>query len=182
MRLQALTAAALALCACAPGSGRVEVLSRSRTFKARTLAIAATRGGGTRSIDVARALSRRLDAGGTRAAALEESENLLAGAALTLESAADLRLLAEVRRATGADAVVFLTLDPEWRGLELTVLDAGGGDAVLHAAARPAGKAYLSADEVAAAAAEALAEISPERRKASAAARDPETPDEIPVP
>lgn len=180
MRLAWLAAAAAALSACAFGSDRVETLSQAPSFRAKVLAIAATRGAGAKGVELSRALARRLQAGGIRAAALEESDSVLAGSALGLDAASDPRVLAEIRRATGADGIVFMSLDPNWRTLDVSVLDAETGDVVLRAAARPSGEAFESADDAAAAAAEALSGLAPERRKAAAAARG--RTDEIPVP
>jgi hypothetical protein len=170
----------MALSACALGTGRVEILSQAPSFRAKVLAIAATRGAGPKGVELSRALARRLEAGGIRTAALEESDSVLAGSALGLDVASDPRVLAEIRRATGADGIVFLTLDPNWRALDVSVLDAVTGDAVLRATARPSGEAFETAEDAAAAAAEALSGLAPERRKAAAAALNKS--DEIPVP
>lgn len=180
MRTFRLAVVAASLSACALGSGRVETMSRATSFRAKVLAIAATRGAGGKGLELSRALSRRLKAGGMRAAPLEESDSVLAGAALSLDISADPRVLAEVRRATEAEGIVFLTLDPGWRTLDVSVLDVRTGDVVLRAVARPRGEAFASADEAAAGAAEALTELAPERQKAAAAAR--EEADDIPVP
>ena len=174
----AVTAAALS--ACALGSGRVETTSQAPSFKAKVLAIAATRGAGPKGVEIARDLSRRLQAGGIRAPALEESDSVLAGSALSLEIASDPRVLAEIRRATEADGIVFLSLDPNWRTLEVSVVDSVTGDLVLRATARPAGEAFETADDAAAAAAEALSGLAVERHKAAAAAR--QKTDELDVP
>jgi hypothetical protein len=182
VRLAWLTLAAAALSACAAGSGRVETQSQAPSFRAKVLAIAATRGGGPKSAEFSRALSRRLQAGGFRVADLEESDSVLAGAALGLDMASDPRLLAEIRRATEADGIVFATLDPNWRTLEVSVLDAVTGDIVLRATARPSGQAFDSAEEAAAEAAEALSGLAPANHKAAAAAAAREKTDEIPVP
>ena len=178
MKLACLAAAALS--ACALGSGRVETQSRASSFRAKVLAIAATHGAGAKSAELSRALVRRLQAGGIKASALEESDSVLAGSALGLDIAADPRVLAEIRRATGADGVVFMTLDPNWRTLDVAVLDAATGDVVLHATARPSGESFESSEEAAAGAAEALSGLASERHKAAAAAR--EKTDDIPVP
>ena len=157
-------AAAALLSACSFGSGKIETLSRAPSFRAKVLAIAATRGAGPKGVELARALARRLEAGGVKASALEESDSLLAGAALGLEIGGDPRVLDEVRRATGADGIVFLTLDPNWRTLDVSVLDAATGDVVLRATARPSGEAFESIDGAAAAAAAALSRLALEPR------------------
>ena len=173
-------AAAAALSGCSLGAGRIQTQSRVPSFRAKTLALAAIRGAGPKGVELARALARRLEAGGVKAAALEDSDSVLAGAALGLDMGADPRVLDEVRRATGADGIVFMTLDPNWRTLDVSVLDAATGEVVLRATARPSGKIFESADEAASAAAEALAPLAAERHKAAAAPR--EKPGEIPVP
>ena len=172
--------AAAALSACPIGSGKVETLSRAPSFRAKTLAIAATRGAGPKGLELARALARRLEAGGIKAPALEDSDSVLAGAALGLDMGADPSVLDEVRRATGADGIVFMTLGPNWRSLDVSVLDASTGEIVLRATARPGGRIFESAEDAASAAAEALAPLAADRHKAAAAAR--EKAGEIPVP
>lgn len=180
VRLLPLAAAAL-VSACALGSGRVETHAMAPSFRAKVLAIAPARAGGAaKGEELVRALIKRLDAGGIRAASLEDADSVLAGSALGLDAAADPRVLAEIRRATEADGVVFLSMDPAWRSLDVSVLDAVTGDAVLRATARPGGEAFESPEEAAAAAAEALSGLAAERHRAAAAAR--ETGDEIPLP
>jgi hypothetical protein len=173
-------AAALLLGACAAGSGRVETLSQAPSFRAKALAIATVRGGRESGPAIAREAARLLTAGGLPTSVLEDSDSVLAGSALGLDVAGNPRVLAEIRRATGADAVVFLALDPSWRTLDAAALDLATGDPVLRATARPRGDAFASAREAAAAAAEALSSLAPERARAAAAARD--GIDEIPVP
>ncbi|HXS99937.1 MAG TPA: hypothetical protein VN915_04640 [Elusimicrobiota bacterium] len=186
MRLLPLAAATIAslstlLSACALGSDRVETHAMAPSFRAKTLAIAPPRGASAaKGEELVHALAKRLGAGGIRAPALEEADSVLAGSALGLDAAADPRVMAEIRRATEADGVVFLSLDPSWRSLDVSVLDAVTGDAVLRATARPSGEAFESPDEAAAAAAEALSGLAPERRRAAAAAS--EKTDEIPLP
>lgn len=173
------------LCACAPGSGRVETHSQAPSFRAKTLAVAPVRGAGSRGSDVARALVARLEAGGFKASALEESDSVLAGTALGLDIASNPRVLAEIRDATGADAVVFVTLDPAARSMDVAALDLASGEPVLRATARPGGDAFALPNEAAGAAAEALSALAPERvkAKAAAAARDEGGGlDDIPVP
>ncbi len=175
-----LVTAAFGACASFAPGRRVEVLSRAPSFRARALAIATTRGaqgGGARFAD---ALARRLQEGGLRAVALEDSDSVLAGSALGLDVAANPRVLAEIKRATGADAIVFAAFDPGRTGLAVTVLDATSGEAVLRAAARPRGAAFASMDEAAAAAARALIPLSRDRPRAAAAA-DPSYGD-LPMP
>jgi len=180
VRFFPLAAAAL-VTACALGSGRVETHAMAPSFRAKTLAIAPARGGGpAKGEELVHALSQRLRAGGIRAASLEEADSVLAGSALGLDAAADPRVMAEIRRATEADGVVFLSVDPAWRSLDISVLDAVTGDAVLRATARPNGDAFESPEEAASAAAEALSGLAAEKHRAAAAAT--EKTDEIPLP
>jgi len=123
-------------------------------------------------------LSARLEGGGTRLAVLEESDSVLAGTSLGLEEASNPRLLAEISRATEAEALLFLSLDSAWSSLDVVVLDLHSGESVLRAAARPQGEAFASPAEVSDAAAEALAGLF--RNKPRAAPGDPS--EEIPVP
>lgn len=169
------------LTASCAGSGRDEALSRAPSFRAKSAAIAATRNARGKGLDVARALARRLEASGLKATALEESDSVLAGSAIGVESAINPRLLDEIRGATGAEAIVFLTLDPSWKSLEVVAVDSRSGDAVLRAPASPRGDAFASADEIAAAAARILAPISAVRRTPRASRPD-EPVDELPLP
>jgi hypothetical protein len=145
------------------------------------VAVAATRGARGKGVEISRDLVRRLESLGLTASALEESDSVLAGSAIGLEAARNPRLLDEIRRATGADAVVFLSLDPSWRGLEVSALDARTGDAVLRSVAHPRGDAFEGAAEVADAAARALSPLASERRAAKATRPD-DPVDEIPLP
>ncbi len=156
-------------------------MSRAPSFRAKSAAIAATRGARGKGLDIARELSRRLEAVGLPARALEESDSVLAGSSVGVEAALNPRLLDEIRGATGADAIIFLSLDPSWRSLEVVAVDARSGDAVLRAPVSPRGDAFASPAEIAAAAARILAPISAERR-APRASRPDEPIDEIPLP
>ncbi len=180
VRIFVLPAAAAALCACAIGSGRVETLSQAPLFRARALAIAPARGTGPLRARLPRALAARLKAGGVHAVDLENSDSVLAGSALGLETASDTRVLDEIRRATEADAVVFLTAAPNWSAIDVQVVSAATGDSVLRAVVRPRGEAFESVDEAASGAAEALALLALERERAKSAAV--ESSDEIPLP
>jgi len=168
----------LAGCA-APDRG---VLSNSPSFRAKTAVVAATRGARGKSAEISRDLVKRLEALGLSASALEESDSVLAGSALGLEAAMNPRMLDEIRRATGADAVVFLALDPGWRTLEVSALDARTGDAVLRSVVRPRGEAFTSASEIADAAARPLAALSAGRRAPKASRPDDPPIGEIPLP
>jgi hypothetical protein len=177
----AAAAFVLLFSACAPGSGRVRIQSQSPSFHAGTIAIAATRGASAKSVPLAHDLARRLLLAGMRAVPLEEADSVLAGSALTLEGAADPSVLAEIRQTTGAEAVAFLTLAPGWRALEIAVLSTDTGDAVLRATARPRGDAFATPEDAAAAAAEALAALAPDRARGAAAVLE-NSGDDIPVP
>jgi hypothetical protein len=166
--------------ACAGSSARVTTQSQAPSFRVRTLAVAAPRGAKGKDADLSRALVRRLEEGGFHAAALEDSDSVLAGSALGLDIASNPRVLAEVRSATGADAIVFLTLDPGWRVLDVAVLNLANGEPILRATARPRGAVFQTAEEAASAAAEVLSALSPDKARAAAAAGA--EMDEIPVP
>ena len=173
--LGALVLIALASCS----SDRVETYSRAASFRAKTLAVAGVRGAKGKSAEIVRALAVRLGNAGLRCVDIEEADSVLAGSAVSLEAVANPRLLAEVRRATEAEGLVFLSLESSWRSIEIVVLDVRTGEAVLKAEGRPRGESFASADEAASIAAEILGGLSSQRRK-SARAADPA--DEIPVP
>jgi len=176
-----LLPALLLLAGCVSSDGG-DSLSNAPSFRARNVAVAATRGSRGKGVEISRALVRRLEGLGLTASALEESDSVLAGSAVGLEAAANPRLLDEIRSATGADAIVFLSLDPAWRALDVSAIDARTGDAVLRSAANPRGDAFKDASEIADAAARALAPLSAERRKARASRPDEPPLDEIPLP
>lgn len=169
------------IAACAPAE-RNDVLSHSPSFRARTVAVAATRGARGKGVEISRALVSRLESSGLTASALEESDSVLAGSALGLEAARSPRLLDEIRRATGADAIVFLSLDANWRALEISALDARTGDAVLRSVAHPRADAFAGASEIADAAARALSPLAAERRAPKASRADGPAIGEIPLP
>lgn len=170
----------LLLAGCGLGDRRDE-MSRAPSFRARTVAVAATRGARGQGVQISRELVARLEGLGLNASALEESDSVLAGSAIGLDAARNPRLLDEIRRATGADAVVFLSLDPTWRSLEVSALDTRSGDAVLRAAAHPRADAFSGAAEVAEAAARALSPLASERR-APRASGTAVPVDELPLP
>lgn len=179
--MRRLAAAALLLAACSSPE-REGALSRAPSFRARTAAVAATRGAKGKGVEISRALVRRLEDLGLAASALEESDSVLAGAAVGLEAAMNPRLLDEIRRATGADAVVFLSLDPAWKTLEISALDARTGDAVLRSAAHARGDSFSGASEIAEAAARALAPLASERRAPRASRPDEPATGDLPLP
>ncbi len=154
--------------------------SRAPSFRARTLAVAGLRGAQGTSGEMIRLLISQLEPSGIRCVDLKSSDSVLAGAALNLQAAVDPHLLAEVRRATEAEGLVFLNLDSSGRFIEVIVLDLRTGEPVLKAEGRPRGKAFATVEESAAIAAEALGVLSQNRRKATVRASD--STDEIPVP
>ena len=171
----------LFLSSCATAE-RNDALSNSPSFRARSVAIAATRGSRGKGVEISRQLVKRLESEGLSAAALEDSDSVLAGSAVGLEAAMNPRLLDEIRRATGADAVVFLSLDPTWHTLDITALDARTGDAVLRSVARPRGDAFASSAEISAAAARVLLSLAAERRTPKASRPDDPPTDDLPLP
>ena len=179
--MKALFFAAILLAACASPE-RDGVLSGSPSFRARTLAVAAVRGSRGQGVAISRELVRRLEGEGAAASSLEESDSVLAGSAVGLEAASNPRLLDEIRRATGADAIVFLTLDPSWKTLEVSALDARTGEAVLRSALRPKGDAFANPGEIGEAAARTLSGLLSEKRAPRATRPDEPPVDEIPLP
>jgi hypothetical protein len=176
-------AAAVCLGACAMGSGRVETMSHAPSFHARILALASLRGADAKGPALTKELVRRLQEGGFRVVLLEDSDSVLAGSAVGLDVANDPHVLSEIRRATDADAVVFVNMDPGWHGLDVSVLDATTGDVVLRATGRPRGDVFETPADAAGAAAEALSSLSADPRKAAAASTAAgDASDEIPVP
>jgi hypothetical protein len=175
-----LLPAVLLLAACAPAA-RNDVLSNSPSFRAKTMAVAATRGSRGKGGEISSELVKRLGASGIAASALEESDSVLAGAAVGLDSM-NPRMLDEIRRATGADAVVFLSLEPDWSKLEIAAVDARTGDAVHRSTAKPRGAAFADAAEIAAAAARALAPLAAEHRAPRATRPDEPPVGELPLP
>lgn len=173
--------ALLSLAACAPVSGRFEVMSRAPSFRVKSVAIAAVRGARGKSAEVARRLAAKLAESGIRAEALDESDSVLAGSALGLETAMNPRLLAEIRSATGADAVVFVSMDPTWRSLDASALDIRTGEPVLRASGRPRGEEFSGPEEAAEVAARALETLSTRPRRPDPTRVD-DGLDEIPVP
>lgn len=176
MRATRLLALAVALCACALGSARVEVLSREPSFRARTAALVSVGGIGDRGDKIASLLAKRLKSYGIKAVPIRSVDSVIAGSTLDLDVAGDPRVLAEIRRATGADSVVFVNVAPDARSLETTVLNARSGEAVLQARARPRGASFGSNDEIAAAAAQSLSSVALGRRAAAERDRAEELP------
>lgn len=176
---EAMRAAALALllAACATGGGRVEVLSRAPSTSITRLAVAGVSGSEElRGAELSRALASALD-GRFEAVAAGDADTVMSSTELGLAGASP-GALAELRRATGAEGVVFGSLGPRASFLELAVLDARSGDVLLRVRVRPAsGERFTSFRAAAAAGADALAPLSRRRRSR------PSTPeDELPPP
>lgn len=179
--MRALPLALLLLASCATG-GRDSSEVSVPGFRARSLALATVRGARGQGVAVSRATAARLEAQGLNATALEETDSVLAGSAVSLENAMNKSVLDEIRRATGADAVVFLSFDPNWRSLDVSAIDARTGDAVLRTAAHPRAEEFSGPEEAAAAAVKALMPLASERRKPRASQAPGEPVDEIPAP
>lgn len=173
MRRRAWAAAAL-LAACA--AGRVETLYRGPAPALTRVAVAGISGPGPLGGDAAaRALAAAL-ARSIEAVAAADADTVVGGGLdMPRASAA---VLAELRRATGAEAVVFGTVSPRGERLELSVVDARTGELLLRARARPRGAAFASVEEAGAAGAAALAPLARGRGGEPTA---PE-PDELPPP
>lgn len=174
MRAAALT---LLLAGCAPGGGgRVEVLSRAPSTSITRLAVAGVSGSEElRGADLARELAGAL-AGRFEAVAAGDADTVMSSTELGLSGASP-GALAELRRATGAEGVVFGSLGPRASFLELAVLDARSGDVLLRVRVRPAaGERFVSFRAAAAAGADALAPLSRRRRARPSAPEEDELP------
>jgi hypothetical protein len=175
-RSLALAALLLAGCAGGGGGGKVEVLSQAPTPRLTRLAVASVTGtddlrGGERARELAAALDRRFDA-----VAAGDADTVMSSTELGLQGASP-GALAELRRATGAEGVVFATMGPRSAWLELAVLDATSGDLLLRVRARPAsGPSFTSFRAAAAAGAQALAPLSRRGRSKPSAPEDDELP------
>jgi len=152
-------ACAAGLAACAAFPPKIELQSRARGFRAQSAAVAARTGQPERDATVSRELARAAQSAGLRAVSLDEADGVLAGTAISLDSLTDPRVLAQLRRSTGADVAVFLGVDPEGRSAQLTAIDTLSGDTVLRAIIRPRGKSF-SAEAAAEAAAGPLSTLS----------------------
>jgi hypothetical protein len=169
-----LLAAAAALAACAGLPPKLVILSRSKAFRAQTVAVAALTGDEAKDPQVSRALVKAAEGVGLRAYSLEEADQVLAGAAISLDTVSDPRTLAQIRRSTGADAVVLLSFEAGLSGASLSVLDAQTGDSVMRASIAPRAEKLDGYEETAQSAGSALSALTGR----SAAARL----DDIPVP
>lgn len=172
----ALGALLLAGCAGGGGGGKVEVLSRAPSPRLARLAVASVTGtddlrGGEHARELAAALDSRFDA-----VAAGDADTVMSSTELGLQGASP-GALAELRRATGAEGVVFAALGPRSAWLELAVLDAVSGDLLLRVRARPAsGGAFTSFRAAAAAGARALAPLARGSRAKPSAPEDDELP------
>lgn len=171
----ALGALLLAGCAGA-GGAKVEVLARAPSPRLSRLAVAGVTGaedlrGAERARELAAALDGRFDA-----MAAGDADTVMSSTELGLQGASP-GALAELRRATGAEGVVFASLGPRSAWLELAVLDATSGDLLLRVRARPAsGGSFPSFRAAAAAGAQALAPLARRTRSKPSAPEDDELP------
>lgn len=156
-RLVGLLAAALAGCALLPP--KTVILSRAESFRAQTAGVAALSGVQGRDFEVSRALVRAAQSAGLKAFSLWETD-VLPGAVISADVLSDPRVLADLRRTSGADVVVLLTLEPDWSAATLTAVDTRTGDTALRAALKPSGRAFAGAEAAAQAAVPALSLIS----------------------
>jgi hypothetical protein len=147
------------LAACAGLPPKTEILQRTDGFKARTVAVAVLTGDEGANVKAGRALEDAARRAGLTAVSLLEDDAGLAGTALSLDSLSDPRVLAQVRAATGADAVVLLTYEPGEASARIDALDAQSGDAVLRATVTPRGAPFTGAAQAAAAASGALSTL-----------------------
>lgn len=182
MRLRApisrLFLVSLALTACTAGGGRVEVLSRSPSKAITRLAVGGLSGPDSLGGEpLSRALAAALASGPFEATAASDADTVMSSAELGISGASP-GMLAELRRATGAEAVVFGAVSGDGRSLELSVLDTRTGDLLLRARAHAAGERFATAREAAVAGAAALAPLAKGRR---GRAVTPEA-DELPPP
>lgn len=158
-RTLAAATCAAALSACAALPPRTDILARNAGFKARVVAVAVLAGGGREEALAARALADAARRAGLKATSLDESDAGLAGTPMSLDALSDPRVLAQVRAATGADAVVLLTYEAGGAPARLDALDAATGDSVLRATLTPRAGAFTGAAEAARAAFAALATL-----------------------
>ena len=165
------------LCACA-GGGHGDVLIAGPSKALTRLAVAGVSGPGALGGEgAARALAAALNESRFDAVAAADADSVVSSAELGLSGASP-GTLAELRRATGAEAVVFATVAPDGASLELAVLETRNGDVLRRVRVRSRGERFASAREAAVAGAAALAPLAKGKRgKASA----PEL-DELPPP
>jgi hypothetical protein len=173
-RILSAAAAAAALAACAGLPPRTEILAKTDGFKAQAVAVAALTGDERGDVLAARALADAARRAGLRATSLQDPEAGLAGTAISLDTLSDPRLLAQVRAATGADAVVLLTYEAGGASIRLDALDAQSGDSVLRATLTPRGAPFADAPAAARAAESVLATLA--GRPAAARLDDLPTP------
>jgi hypothetical protein len=172
--LIAAAAAAAALSACVGLPPKTDILERTEGFKAQTVAVAALTGDDRGDVAAAHALADAARGAGLHASSLEDAEAGLAGTAISLDTLSDPRLLAQIRAATGADAVVLLTWQAGGASARLDALDAQSGDSVLRATLTPRGAPFADAKAAARAAEGALSTL---------AGRPPQAHlDDLPVP
>lgn len=165
----------LSLAACAAPGRDVEVLARGPGSPVSRLAVAGVAGADAPGWSglprlLASALGGRFDA-----VAAADADTVISSAELGPGGSSP-AALAELRRATGAEAVVFATLAPGAAALELAALDARTGDVLLRVRVRPRGGPFSSPRAAADAGAAALSPLSRRRRA------KPSLPDEDELP
>jgi hypothetical protein len=123
-----------------------------------TVAIAPVKGGATQGGVIARKLAKELSARGLRAVVLEDKDEVLSGSFVGLRGAPDPRLLREIRRTTGADAVALLDLERTRAAATVSLYDTRTAQTALSERRRPSGAVFKTVDELAAVAARAIVE------------------------
>jgi hypothetical protein len=166
--------------ACAGVTSRVEKITQAASFHPSRVAIAAAHDARGKGVEMSRVLAQRLQSTGLQAVVLEESDSVVAGALLGVDVAADPHLIAEIRRATEADGIVFMNLEPNWQSMDIVVLNAMNGELVLRAKVKPQGDTFSSVEDVVAAAAKSLSGLT--GRKVKAIKKESSDIDEIPMP
>ena len=169
-----LLAASLLLGACAGGGRR----PAGPPVKTAATAVRDEKG---RGAEFSRAFARTLGRRGVRAASVEDSDSIGASAALGAGSLRDHRVLAEIRAATGADALLLVTLEPEGRAAELAGVDLRSGEPLLRKTLKARGSAWRDQSEFAETAAKAVAPLFAVRDPVRATTAD-EPISDIPVP
>ncbi len=177
MRSVAILLLSAALAACSSGGGSKSLSQGPRKAVSRMVVASVSGPGEYGGESAARALAEALSAGRFEAVAAADADTVVSGAELGLSGASP-ATLAELRRATEAQAVVFGTFAPKGDSLDLTVLDARSGDVLGRVRVKSDGAAFTSMREAARAAAAALAPLAKGRRGKATA---PEL-DELPPP
>ncbi|MBI4061967.1 MAG: hypothetical protein HY403_11120 [Elusimicrobia bacterium] len=115
----------------------------------RIYAVADVAGAGSQSGAIAGWVVDRLARSGLRAVSLPKTDPVLAGAAATLRTHSDSRLLQEIRRTTGADAVLLLELARDRSSISVVVLDARSGRVLGRETRRSGGERFRTVGDAA---------------------------------